>query len=100
MHRLLDWFWTMSPLEAAGWLLVENVLLFGLSVAAGHLLVRLFVHRPVVEPPAPLERREVALATMCVLLNTAVTIAGWFLWRHGFITIRRDTGLRAWLDTL
>jgi sterol desaturase/sphingolipid hydroxylase (fatty acid hydroxylase superfamily) len=33
-------------------------------------------------------------------MNTLVTIAGWWLWRHGFITVRRDTGPRAWADVL
>jgi sterol desaturase/sphingolipid hydroxylase (fatty acid hydroxylase superfamily) len=33
-----------------------------------------------------------------VLGNTVVTIAGWWLWRKGIIVIRRDVGLRAWLD--
>jgi sterol desaturase/sphingolipid hydroxylase (fatty acid hydroxylase superfamily) len=100
MHQILDLFYNMTLPQAAWWLLVENVVLFGLSLAAGHLLLRLFAARRVTDPPPPLERREVLLAASCVLLNTLVTIAGWWLWTNGVMRIRRDTGLRAWLDVL
>jgi len=100
MHAILDAFERMSLWEAAGWLLVENAALFVATLLVGHLLVRAFGTRPTGPPPDPVEWREVALAVACVGGNTLVTVAGWWLWRTGFITVRRDTGLRAWLDVL
>src|SRR5687767_9591487 len=98
MERLLDWFWTMTLPEAAFWTLVENVLVFAVSVGSGELLVRAFAHRRVVEEPEPLEWQEVALATGCVVLNAVVTLAGWYLWKTGIIRIRRDLGWWVFLD--
>ena len=98
MNATLDAFARMTPGEAACWMLVENLLLFALALGVGEILVRAFPARPVGPPPPPVEATEVALAVSCVGFNTLVTFAGWWLWRAGFITIRRDTGFRAWLD--
>ena len=100
MDRLLDFFWNLSPAGAWFWCGVENVALFGLSLATGEALVRAFRRRPVTDPPAPLEAREIALAALCVACNTVVTVAGWWLWRRGVIVVRRETGWRAVLDAL
>src|SRR4051794_11730715 len=90
--HLLDCF---SPLPwhlAAAWLLLENLLLFLASLAFGHTLLALFKRERVADLPEPLQWQEVAWALSCVLLNTVVTLAGWWLWRHGLITVRRDAG--------
>lgn len=100
MHAILDWLWPMSLAEAAGWLFVQNVLLFTVAMAFGHLLLWWFADRPVVERPEPIERNELLLAAGCVLLNTVVTVVGWWLWTRGYITVRRDVGWRAWADVL
>src|SRR4051812_49604228 len=98
MDRLLDFFWNLSPAGAWFWCGVENVVLFGLSLTAGEVLVRAFRRSPVTDPPRPLEAREVALAALCVVCNTVVTVAGWWLWRRGVIVIRRETGWRGGFD--
>jgi sterol desaturase/sphingolipid hydroxylase (fatty acid hydroxylase superfamily) len=98
INRLLDLFATMSPWEAAGWLAVENLLVFALALGFGHLLVLGFRRQPIGERPGPLQWQEVALSASCVGFNTVVTVAGWLLWRAGIITVRRDMGWRAWLD--
>jgi Delta7-sterol 5-desaturase len=98
MNALLDFFWDCSPAAIWGWCLLENVLLLLASLAVGHALVRLYRSRPVTDPPRPLERREVALAVACVACNTIVTVAGWWLWKLGVITVRRETGWRTLLD--
>lgn len=100
MNAILDQFAAMSLPEASAWALLENVVLFALSLAIGHLLVWKFANRPVVPTPSPVSQHEIALAASCVLLNTVVTIAGWWLWQKGVIVIRRDTGAFAWLDVL
>src|SRR5262249_49876909 len=100
MNAILDTFAQMDPGRAAFWLLVENVLLFALALAIGEILVRAFPSRMVGPAPLPVEAREVGLAISCVALNTLVTIAGWWLWRSGYIVVRRDTGWRAWFDVV
>ncbi|MFO0952921.1 MAG: sterol desaturase family protein [Isosphaeraceae bacterium] len=100
MNAVLDAFGRMSALEAFGWMLVENTLLFLAALISGEILIRAFRTRPVGPPPPPVEAREVYLAVSCVFLNTVVTVAGWWLWTTGHIVVRRDTGFRAWLDVV
>jgi sterol desaturase/sphingolipid hydroxylase (fatty acid hydroxylase superfamily) len=99
-NALLDVFAGMSAGEAAFWLLVENVALFVLSLAFGHALLAVYRRKRVVEEPGPVEWREIAWAANCVVLNTVVTIAGWWLWRKGIIVIRRDAGWMTAVDVL
>ena len=100
MNAILDLFETMSPLQAAWWLFVENLALLLLTLGFGQLLVVGFRTRAVGPPPGAVGWREWALASGCVVGNTVVTIVGWFLWRAGIIVVRRDTGARAWLDVV
>ena len=57
------------------------------SIVAGRLLVRLFHDRPVTAAPDPITWQEWALAACCVVLNAGVAVAGWALWRHGWIRV-------------
>jgi sterol desaturase/sphingolipid hydroxylase (fatty acid hydroxylase superfamily) len=98
MNALLDYLARASPLPVIAVLLAENVILLLLTVALGELLVRCFRHRRNSPPPPPISREEISLAVLCVLMNTLVTIAGWWLWRTGIITLRRDIGWRTLLD--
>jgi sterol desaturase/sphingolipid hydroxylase (fatty acid hydroxylase superfamily) len=100
MDRLLDLFATMSLAEASLWLLVENIILFVLSLAFGHALLTIFNRHRVVEKPEPVEWQEWAWAGSCVLLNAVVTIAGWILWKRGIILIVRGGGWRVLLDVM
>ncbi len=97
---LTDTLRNLDPASMAGLLLAENVIVFLLAVLLGHLLVAMFRHRPVTHAPEKLESLEIILTVTTVLLNTATTLAGWWLWREGIIRFRTDTGLRAWLDVL
>ncbi len=98
MNAILDALGRMPVGEAVAWMLVENLLLFAFALMLGRLLVLAYRSRQVGPPPLPVEAREVALAFSCVGLNTFVTLVGWWLWRLGVIVVRRDTGVRAWLD--
>jgi lathosterol oxidase len=98
MDTLLDYLARASPAVVVPLLLAENVALLLLAVGVGEVMVRLFRHRRNAPAPPPLSREEIVLAVLCVFANTLVTVAGYWLWRRGFITIRRDTGLRACLD--
>lgn len=99
LAALADWFLDELPYgPASALLLVENLLLFAGALGGGALLVRWFRHRPVSPPPPPIGRAEIAWAASTVALNTAVTIAGLWLYRRGVIRFRKDLGLRALLD--
>jgi lathosterol oxidase len=100
LNAVLDLYEAMTPWQAAGWLLAENLLVFAVALGFGHVLVAWFPRHPIGAPPDPLNSQEVWLAVSCVALNTLVTIAGWFLWRAGIINVRRDVGWRAWLDVV
>ena len=94
----LDWLRTVPWGTAAALALLENVAILAIAVAAGEWAVRRFRHRPVSEPPLPLTRLEVVAAAGGIVLNSAVTLAGLYLWRRGIIRLRGDVGLRALLD--
>ena len=100
--RLLDLilheFSSMSLATASACLLAINVGMFLVCVVGGELLVRLFRSRRIASCPDPIEPAEVLLAGSCVLLNTLVGIAGWILWRHGWIQVRTGGGVRILLD--
>src|SRR5258708_1554981 len=89
--------------EAPFWLavlllLAENLAILVIALALGQVLVRLYSRRRVSPPAPPLEGQEIAATVSCVVLNTAVTLAGLILWRTGIIRFRSDVGVWAWLD--
>lgn len=90
---------TPLPLAALV-LLAENLIIFGLALAAGQIAIRAFAKRRVAAPPDPIGRTEILLAATTVILNTAVTLAGLYLYRLGLIRFRTDMGARALLDVL
>jgi lathosterol oxidase len=98
--RLILWLQTASWLEAGGVFLLENLAIFGAVVYLGDRLVRRYSSRPVGFAPDPVTRTELAVALANVLMNTAVTLAGWQLWRHGTIRFRDDLGIGAAADVL
>jgi sterol desaturase/sphingolipid hydroxylase (fatty acid hydroxylase superfamily) len=100
VDSVLEWSAALSPAGAALFFLALNVALFAGSLLLGHLIIARFGFRRVTDPPSPLERQEVVLAALCVVLNAGVTLAGWFLWRDGVITARRGVGWRIGLDAL
>ncbi len=99
-EQTLHWLKTLPLWKAALGLLLQNVVVFAMSLAAGHLFIRLFRNRRVSEKPPPLSREEIILATITVLLNTLVTIVGWHLWRIGIVRFREDAGIRVLVDVL
>jgi sterol desaturase/sphingolipid hydroxylase (fatty acid hydroxylase superfamily) len=83
---------------AAGALLAENLLIFALALASGAIGLHLFASRRVAELPDRLTRAEVLFAAVTILLNTAVTVVGLYLYRAGLIRFRSDVGPRVLLD--
>lgn len=88
-------YWLMSLV-----LLIENLIIFGLALWIGHWLKRRYADRPVAGTPKATDAVEISLVVLTLLLNTAVTVAGLWLWRRGIVQFREDTGWRAWLDVL
>ncbi len=100
-RAFLDWAARWSPVSALGWTFLENVGLFTATLLIGQLLVRRYARFPVSDPAPPLTRTEIVWAGVCVLLNTVVTVAGWWLWQLGWIHIRTSGGVfRILLDAL
>ncbi len=97
---MIDWLQGASWLEASLAFLAENLLIFLLVVVGGEWLVRRYQSRPVSEPPATITTTEITVALSNVLLNTAITLAGWQLWRHGAIRFRTDVGWGAAADII
>jgi sterol desaturase/sphingolipid hydroxylase (fatty acid hydroxylase superfamily) len=100
MDSFLDWAYTLSPPEAFGWLVVLNVGTFALALAAGCLAARVFRARRIVTEAGPLSRKELLYSASGIVVNTLITLAGWFLWRAGILVIRRDGGWYAVVDFL
>jgi len=81
-------------------LLAENLLIFALALAAGAIGLHFFASRRVAERPDRLTRAEILFAAVTILLNTAVTVVGLYLYRAGWIRFRTDVGPRVLLDVL
>ena len=94
-ETVLAALYTMPLMEAALVSLLGNVAVFALALIAGDFLVRRFHDRANAAPPPPLSRQEVRLAAACVVLNTAVAIAGIALWRADLIRPGDSSGLVA-----
>ncbi|GAB3573187.1 sterol desaturase family protein [Hymenobacter daeguensis] len=97
--KLLAYFKDLSWQQALPLFLAENLLVLLLALAFGYGLQALFGRRRALGPVHhPISGREIRLATYTLLINTAVTFAGFVLWRQGFITIREAVSWRLLLD--
>lgn len=95
MDNLAQILGDLSILEATAAFLLENLIIFGLAIAFGHLLIRRYPERRVALPAEPVRREEIIYAISTLFFNTLVTVIGWWLWREGIVTFRTDTGFRA-----
>src|SRR5262245_30998 len=67
--------------------LIENLLIFFLALFFSALLQKKFSRWRVSPLPDPLTRKEILLASACIFLNTVVTLAGYLLWKAGWIRL-------------
>ena len=86
--------------QATALSLVVNVLLFGMMIGLGELIARVWRARPVVSPPPPVSRVEIVLAIATILVNSAVMVAGWFLYTRGVLRIDGTGSVGRWLVDL
>lgn len=89
---MLDYLATLHPGWFALLALVENILLVGVGALLGHVALRLPGARRLTPDPGPVERLELVLVAGTTLLNTAITVAGWWLWKDGVIELRTGFG--------
>lgn len=93
-------FGEMPLAYASSCALAWNVIVFCAAVVAGNAIVGRLGARSVAPPPPPLLGAELALAGACVLLNSAVAVAGLLLWRRGIIVLAPSTAPRVLLDAV
>ena len=98
VNAVLEFFVELTPMEAGFWLLVQNVLQFVLCLLGGHLLLNAYSSRRITEPPERVTTKQLTLALVCIFLNTAVAVAGWFLWKYNFIHINMTVSWGALID--
>src|SRR5438552_1915059 len=98
MDQLIHLLQAMPYGLASLLLLLQNLMVFGLALLAGHILTRRFAARPVAFQPKAIDGMEISLVVLTILLNTAVTIVGFWLWRKGIVQFRQDIGWRVLLD--
>jgi sterol desaturase/sphingolipid hydroxylase (fatty acid hydroxylase superfamily) len=99
-EQIIRWLQSAAWQELLLVFLVENVIILALVVMLGGWIAARLGSRRVALPPEPLSRTEVIVALINVLLNTATTLAGLWLWRSGVVHFRTDTGLLALADVL
>lgn len=87
---MLDQLKTASFWQVAGFFLVANIVIFLCSVASCWLLGRVFGNRRIFDRWEPLRPMELSAAMGAILLNAAVSVAGWALWKAGFISLRES----------
>jgi lathosterol oxidase len=86
--NLIRPLYTIPLAEAAGWITLENVLIFLVTLVIGHVAVRVFKNHAITEPAPPITALEIILAISCVLLNSLITWIGLILWRAGIVQLQ------------
>lgn len=90
--QLAAWLMALHPLEALGWLTLQNLLQLLACLGGGWLMQRRWAHRRVAPVADPLTRRELAVAALTLVGNTAVTWLGWYGLRAGWIRLQPSSG--------
>lgn len=101
LEALLSFLAGLSGPQRFAFFLAQNVAVLVGALAFGAIVVTSLQRtRRIAPPPPPIERTEIALAACTVLLNAAITAAGYELYQRGFIRFRVDLGVRWVLDLL
>ncbi|MEV4410833.1 sterol desaturase family protein [Catellatospora sp. NPDC049609] len=100
MHELAAYVAGLPLWGAALLFLVENTLILAGGVALGNAVLRLPGVVRLLPDPGRASSLQRWLAACTVLLNTAVTLAGWKLWTLGVIRLDLDASWRIALDLL
>jgi lathosterol oxidase len=95
MTGVLNFLDSLHPGWFALFALVENVALVGLGALLGHAALRLPGAHRLTPEPGPVAPLELALVVSTTLVNTAITVAGWWLWKADVIVLRSGPDLAA-----
>lgn len=86
-EAIYAWFAGCSLPAWIAFSLAGNLAIFLFSVGLCGLLGSLFRDRPLFDRPQPVTRADLGLAFLAVAINTVVAVAGWLLWKAGWIRI-------------
>jgi len=100
VQQIFDWFREQSLATWVIFSLVSNFAISGSSIVACWWLGRMFPKRQIFDSPQPLTAHDKWLAILATLLNSGVSIAGWILWKAGWITITFPSWERTLLDVI
>jgi len=98
LHAIFHWFHDQSFGSWVLFSILSNFVIAGSSIAGCWWVQRQFRSRAIFEHPQPLKEHDAALALGCILLNSCVSIAGWVLWKSGWITLTFPGVLRTVFD--
>jgi Delta7-sterol 5-desaturase len=99
-EQVITWLKSAAWPELVLVFLAENLVILALVILFGNWIAARLSSRRVALPPEPLTKTEVFVAFVNVLLNTATTLAGLWLWRRGVVQFRTDAGVFALADVL
>ena len=74
---------------------IENLLVTSLALLFGWLILK-FSHNPI----KPVSRQEVWVCILTNIINTIITYAGFWLWKHGYIIFSYSSSWRIVFDFL
>jgi lathosterol oxidase len=97
---ILEQLRTASAVQVLMFFLVANLAIFGGSILLCWVLGVAFKGKRIFDRWEPLRSIEVMAAVSAVVLNSAVSVAGWWLWAHGLITLRSAGIFRSVADCL
>lgn len=98
MENVADLIFHFSAMEAFLSFLILNIFIFCSSVLFGNLMQKFFTDKRVCEIPAPITLKESFYCISTVILNSAVTLIGWYLWKMDIIKIKSSVNLHSILD--
>lgn len=82
---MLDWLWRLDFVSVSAVFLVLNVMIFGGALAAGYVIGRFFPGGKTYH--GKVTATELILSGSTVFINSAITSAGWLLWKAGVIRL-------------
>lgn len=97
---MLNWFDSLSFVEFMLVLSAANVAMYVGSWVIVKLAQRVFASRMMNEHPVVVTRHDLLLSLFIVVVNIAVGIPGWWLWKAGYIELREPAVWVTVIDTL
>ncbi len=99
MSPFFDWAYHQSFSSWCWFSFIGNFAAAGGSILGCWLIARVFHERRIFAKPQPLTTKDILLSINAVILNSLVAVAGWLLWKQGWIEIRNTSLARTIVDT-